>query len=123
MKRFLLWSFERGSIHYDIICGIILAFILFAPGKVFNDRPAYMGELSVLDSGPDVRPSHDDEGNTVFIVKSRTGVLFSTDEPGKRQTALKLLAEKLKIPLDGSKMEAVYDTRGTLVAYAIWVER
>ena len=125
MKRFLLWSFERGSIHYDIICGIILAFILIPPSWVFNgwdfnDRPDYM-RVPVL--APDVRPSHDDEGNSVFTVKLRTGELFSTDEPSNRRAAIKALADKLKIPVEPSKMEPVYDTMGTLVAYAVWVER
>jgi hypothetical protein len=117
MKRFLLWSFERGSIHYDIICGIIFAFILIAPGRVFNDRPDFM-RVPVL--GPNVRPSHDDDGNKVFTVKLQTGV-FSTDSEESRQAALKSLAAELKTPIEPSKMEPVHDTTGALVAYAVWV--
>jgi len=117
MKRFLLWSFERGSIHYDIICGIILAFILIP--WAFNDRPDYM-RVSAFE--PYVRPSHDDDGNKVFTVKLQTGV-FSTDSEESRQAALKSLADELKMPIDASKMEPVHDTTGALVAYAIWVER
>src|SRR5262245_15221634 len=109
MKRFLLWSFERGSIHYDIICGIILVFILIPPAKFFYDRPDYMRVLS-----DPVRQSHDDDGNPVFTVKLQTGV-FPTDDEVTRQAALKSLAEtlKLKMPVPASKIEPVHDTTGT----------
>ena len=39
MKRFLLWSFERGSVQYDVICVVILAFIFIMPPSFFHDRP------------------------------------------------------------------------------------
>jgi len=29
--RFLIWSYRRGSIQYDIICALILAFIFLLP--------------------------------------------------------------------------------------------
>jgi hypothetical protein len=38
MKKFLFWSYERGSWQYDVMCVVILAFIFFAPNSVFHDR-------------------------------------------------------------------------------------
>ena len=29
--RFLIWSYRRGSIQYDIICALIIAFIFLLP--------------------------------------------------------------------------------------------
>jgi hypothetical protein len=118
MKRFLVWEFERGSIHYDVICGVILAFILATPRWVFNDRPDFM-RVALTD--PTVRQSRDDDGNTVFTVKLRTAA-FSSDEIN-RQAAITSLSEALKMPVQPSKMEQVYDTTGALVAYSIWLER
>ena len=118
MRRFLLWSFERGSIQYDVMCGVILVFILLTPPWVFNDRPDFM---RVAMKDPIVRPSHDDEENAVFTVKLQTPA-FSSDEVN-RQAALRSLAEALKAPVRPSKMEPVYNTTGALVAYAIWIER
>ena len=119
MKKYLLWSFERGSIHYDIICGVIFAFILFTPRFVFNDRPDFM-RVAVTD--PTVRQSQDDNGDTVFTVKLRTAALFFSDEVN-RQAATKSLSDVLKMPVQPSKMEPVYGTTGALVAYSIWLER
>lgn len=32
----LFWRFQRGSWQYDIMCGLILAFIFFTPVSVFD---------------------------------------------------------------------------------------
>ncbi len=34
-RKILVWSFERGTIQYDIICGLLLAFIFFVPRSCF----------------------------------------------------------------------------------------
>lgn len=39
LKRFLLWDFRRGSWQYDVIVGVILAFIFLTPREVFRDGP------------------------------------------------------------------------------------
>jgi hypothetical protein len=43
LKNLLIWSYERGTLQYDIICGLILAFIFFVPPSFFmpkNYNPA-----------------------------------------------------------------------------------
>ena|SRR5689334_13057180 len=39
LKRFILWDFKRGSWQYDVMVGIILAFIFLTPHEVFRDGP------------------------------------------------------------------------------------
>ena len=116
MKRFLLWSFERGSIQYDVICGIILAFIFLTPRSMFDDRPEFMRI-----STETVHQTIDDNGKTVFTVKVETPV-FSAEEVS-REAALSLLRGSLGPDFTVSKMQPLYDTTGALVAYSIWVER
>ena len=36
LKRFILWDFKRGSWQYDVIVGLILAFIFLTPREVFR---------------------------------------------------------------------------------------
>jgi len=38
LKKILFWSYERGSWQYDIMCVVILAFIILAPNRVFEQR-------------------------------------------------------------------------------------
>lgn len=117
MKRFLLWSFERGSTQYDLICLVILAFIFLAPPSVFNDRPDFMR----VSSDQVVRKTSDDDGRTVFTVKVETTV-FSRQRVTE-EDAIERLKAWLGAPIVVSHARPVYDTTGALVAYSIWVER
>jgi hypothetical protein len=108
MKRFLLWSFERGSVQYDVICVVILAFIFLTPARVFNDRPGFMR----IPEAQLIRQTSDDEGHTVYTVKVNT-----------EQAAIDHLQSLLGKPVTAVRSEPVYDTTGSLVAYSIWIER
>jgi len=39
LKKILLWSYQRGSWQYDVLCILILAFIFLAPSEWFNPAP------------------------------------------------------------------------------------
>jgi hypothetical protein len=108
MKRFLLWSFERGSVQYDVICGVIVAFIFLTPPAAFNDRPEFMR----IPDDQLIRQTSDDDGRTVYTVKINS-----------EQAAIDRLKTLLGKPVTISRSEPVYDSTGALVAYSIWIER
>ena len=108
MKRFLLWSFERGSVQYDVICVVILAFIFLTPQAIFDDRPEFMR----ITEDQAIRQTSDDDGHTVFTVKVNT-----------EQAAVARLKASLGKAVTISRTEPVYDPTGALVAYSIWIER
>ncbi|PYS53612.1 MAG: hypothetical protein DMG13_11870 [Acidobacteria bacterium] len=116
MKRFLLWSFERGSKQYDVICAAILAFIFLTPPSVFHDRP----DSEPSPAGPIIRATSDD-GHTVFTVKVEPSVL-STPK-ATEQVAVDRLKAWLGAPVTVSHTEPVYDGTGALVAYSIWIDQ
>ncbi len=40
IRGYILWQYERGTLHYDIMVTLILIFILFSPRVInFNDKP------------------------------------------------------------------------------------
>jgi hypothetical protein len=58
IRNLLVWSYERGTLQYDIICALILAFIFFVPPSCFvskraANRPASMPHSQ--DSLPNVK--------------------------------------------------------------------
>jgi hypothetical protein len=112
MKRFLLWSFERGSIQYDVICVVIIAFIFITPVTFFDERPDWMR----LDpSDPIIRQAKndkDDDGSPVWVVK------VAAD-----QDAVNRLKANLGKDVKIFKTKPVRDSYGRLVAYAFWVVR
>ena len=108
MKKYLLWSFERGSRPYDVICIVILAFILITPPSVFNDRPDFMR----IASDQAIRQTNDDDGRPVWVVKVNT-----------EQDAVDRLKASLGDAVTIARTEPVYDASGQLVAYSIWIQR
>ena len=116
MKRFLLWSFDRGSFQYDVICGLILAFIFLTPGHAFNDRPPYM---RVSASDLQVKKT-EVNGTEVYTVKLGSAVLWDNEE--HRAVAADALQRFLKTPVMPLKWQPIYTTTGMTVAYAIWIE-
>src|SRR5215470_10170578 len=105
MKKYLLWSFERGSRPYDVICLVILAFIFITPPTIFNDRPEFITDQAI-------RQTNDDDGHPVFVVQVKT-----------EQDAVDRLKAWLGATVTISRTEPVYDATGQLVAYSIWIER
>src|SRR5712692_5611968 len=39
LRRFILWDYPRASWQYDVMVGLILAFIFLTPREVFHDQP------------------------------------------------------------------------------------
>src|SRR5690349_16215380 len=83
VKRFLLWDYPRASWQYDVIVGLILAFIFLTPRAMFRDQPrassivevpsgrgrAFLLEPGLLDSVPEGDRKTRVEG----ILRSRYG--------------------------------------------------
>jgi hypothetical protein len=109
MKRFLLWSFERGSIQYDVICVVILAFIFVTPAIFFDDRPDWM---RTRPSDTIVRQAKDDDGKPVWVVKRNA-----------EEDAVDRLKASLGKDVTIFRTEPVADSYGRRVAFAFWVVR
>jgi hypothetical protein len=54
LKRFILWDFPRASWQYDVMVGIIVAFVLLTPRAWFRDQPRipHASNIAVLPSEP-----------------------------------------------------------------------
>ncbi len=52
VRPVLIWSYDRGTLQYDIICGLILAFIFFTPRSCFLKKAnaAHVGAASAVSS-------------------------------------------------------------------------
>ncbi|MGH9468682.1 MAG: hypothetical protein ACRD1Y_15135 [Terriglobales bacterium] len=45
---FLWWSYPRGSLEYDIMVGVILAFIFLVPRAWFHDQPRRPARTAIV---------------------------------------------------------------------------
>ncbi|HKD92335.1 MAG TPA: hypothetical protein VKB56_10535, partial [Terriglobales bacterium] len=43
IRGYLWWTYPRGSVHYDVMVTLILAFIFLTPSTIFHDKPVSRG--------------------------------------------------------------------------------
>jgi hypothetical protein len=51
LKRFILWDYPRASWQYDVMVGLILAFIFLTPRELFRDQPRPKDVMLVATEG------------------------------------------------------------------------
>jgi hypothetical protein len=114
MKRHLLWTFDRGSFQWDILCVLILAFLFVPPRNAFQDVPDFM---KMPETGA-VRITRKD-GNTIFTSKLSAPRLIDSNET--RKVAKETLERSLGISIDPeSRTQPIRDWTGRVIGYAIW---
>ena len=102
---FVWWTYERGSLRYDIMVALILAFIFFTPREVFRDRPPAMVE--VVEQG---------------VYRIAADALVPDGRELDAALARVLRAHEghdVRI----QRHEPVRDAAGGLLAYKVWVEK
>ena len=119
MRNWWFWSFERGSFQYDIICGLIVAFIALMPSAFFNDRPDFM---RLPPANEPIRAAHDDAGNAIYTIRL-DGLPQTADEKTLVLAVADRLMNVVQQPFKVSRAQPIYNTRGALVAYSIWITK
>jgi hypothetical protein len=64
IRNIFVWSFERGTLQYDIICALILAFIFFVPKSCFTARHADAPLAGSVQAGQHAQPEHPSAGTS-----------------------------------------------------------
>jgi hypothetical protein len=116
MKKYLLWSFERGSRPYDVICFVILAFIFLTPSRAFNDRPDFMR----IEQNEPIRRTTDDNGNAVYTVQVDAPIFASASTMEK--TAVDRLRDFVHEKFEVTHTVPIYDSKGTVIAFSFWID-
>jgi hypothetical protein len=108
LKRFILWDYARGSWQYDVMVGIILAFIFVTPRDWFRDQPRIpnAGSIALLPS---------DRGTTQFLVNP---IVLSGVPENQREAKLTQLLRGRGYPhLTVTRVETILDSEGELESY------
>ena len=116
IRSIIFWEYERGSLQYDLMVTLILAFIFLTPRYVnFNDKPV---ERIPHQTGVVVLP--DGQGGLVYQVEA-TAVSSSSDLALEK--ALLRVIEPIAGEVTIVRREPVYDRDGRLSAYKVWVSK
>ena len=117
ISSFIWWSYDRGSIQYDIMVTLILLFIFLAPRKInFKDKP--------IERTP--HPTR-----VVLIPDVESGYIYQVDAAemaGKDAAAIQGYLQRVIEPIiagevEIARYEPVYDKKGHVVAYRVWLEK
>ncbi len=116
IRGYILWQYERGTLHYDIMVTLIIIFILFSPRVInFNDKP-----IARNPHPTEVTVTADAEGRLIYQV-SATAV-----SPGGDQSVRDQLLRIIE-PISGAvsivSYEPVSDGKGKIQSYKVLAQR
>jgi len=116
IRGYVLWSYERGSLHYDVMVTLILLFVFLSPYAInFKDKPI---ERVPHQTGVVIQP----DGKGGFVYQIDASVLTAKDEADLKNEMLGIIE-----PITGaaliSRYEAVKDGFGKVQSYKVWVEK
>ena len=116
IRGYTLWSYERGSLHYDIMVTLILLFIFVSPRFInFKDKPV---ERNPHLTGVVVIPSA--KGGFIYQIPA-IAVNSESDQDVRRQL------EKIIEPISGAvsitNVETLRDSAGHAQSYRVSVEK
>ncbi len=115
LKSYFWWTHPRGSVPYDVMVTVILAFIFLTPLWVnFRDKPTE-------------RPPHQTE---VVVKPEGNGFLYRVDASavkGDSDADIRESLERILEPVAGSvvieRYEPMRDSKHNITAYQVWGHR
>ena len=116
LRGYILWSHERGTLHYDIMVTLILLFVFVSPHYInYKDKPV---EHNAHPIGLVIIP--DQQGGFIYQIPAAAVT-------GNSEVEISAQLEHIIEPISGAvtitKYEAVKDSRGHLQSYKVWVEK
>lgn len=114
IRGYILWSYERGGLHYDIMVTVILLFVFVSPHYItFKDTPV---ERNPHPTGVVVIP--DEKGD--FIYQIPASAVNTTNGVDVRQQ-LERIIEPISGAVSVGRYEPVKDASGRIQSYKVWV--
>ncbi len=116
LKSYFFWTYERGSLQYDIMVTLILLFMFVTPQFVnFGDRlvetvALHKSEVLVKEAG-----TRGDRARFVYQVRADDMPTIHTD--AERDAAILRLIEPISGEVTLERSEAVKDVAGRVIAY------
>lgn len=115
LRDYVLWSYERGTIQYDVMVTLILLFIFLTPYWInFKDKPVqrnpHRTQLVVADEG----------GDLIFQID---GSMIQVKGDEQLRAALLQIIEPISGKVSITKYETDRDRSGQVRSYKVWVSK
>jgi hypothetical protein len=120
IRDYIFWSYERGTIQYDVMVTLILLFVFLSPRLInFKDKPV---EHNPHRTGVAVVP--DGQGGLIYQIEAAAviGQAADNDDSVIRGQLLQII-EPISGEVSITKVEPVRDGAGHILSYKVWVAR
>jgi len=115
IKSYIWWTYPRGSVPYDVMVTVILAFIFLTPLWVnFRDKPQER-----LPHQTEVLVQQEDDG---FLYRVDAAAVKSDSDADIRESLLRII-EPVAGEITIDRYQAVRDNKHNVVAYKVWAHR
>ena len=116
IRGYILWSYERGSIQYDIMVTVILMFVFLSPYWInFKDKPV---ERNPHPTGVVVVP--DTAGGFVYQIE---GSAVTGKEDATIRAELLRIIEPISGEVTITRYETMRDRSGRISGYKVWAQK
>jgi len=115
IRGYILWSYERGSLHYDIMVTLILLFVFVSPHVIeFKDKPVeHVPHLTGVVVVPGAK------GELIYQIQASAVNAKAGDVRGQLERIIEPISGAVSI----TNVETVSDAKGQLQSYKVWVEK
>jgi hypothetical protein len=114
IRGYILWSYERGSLHYDIMVTLILIFVFVSPHFLnYKDKPV---ERNPHLTGVVVIPG--EKGELIYQIQSSA---VNSTAGGDVRRQLEQIIEPISGAVSITKFQTLNDATGHPQSYKVWV--
>jgi hypothetical protein len=116
LKRYIFWTYERGSFHYDVMVTLILLFLFVAPHFFdFGDKP--LTAVPLRHSEVLVKEQGSTGNDARFVYEIRVDDLHGAKTDAELRTAILNVVEPMAGDVTLEKVTPVLDGKNHVVAY------
>ena len=114
IRGYILWSYERGSLHYDMMVTLILIFVFLSPRLInYKDKPV---ERNPHLTGVIVIPG--DQGGFIYQIQASA---VNSAQGGDIRRQLEKIIEPISGAVSITKYDTLKDAAGHPQSYKVWV--
>jgi hypothetical protein len=122
IRSYLFWTYERGSLHYDVMVTLILLFLFLAPRFIdFRDKPVanvpiHQNEVLIREAGTNGDVSR-------FVYEIRAEDLDKTATDSDLRASILHVVQPIAGTVTIESYKPVLDAKGKTIAYDATVLR
>jgi hypothetical protein len=120
LKSYFYWTYARGSVPYDVMVTLILAFIFITPWLWdYGDKP----RSTALNTEPMVVTGDGYRGLIVTLTASDVNVSAAASDPVIKKALKKAMEPVLGDSMVVERWEVLRDQNGNPVSWKVWAHR